>query len=308
MSHGSVLVVGSLNIDLVTQVQQMPRVGETMTGRQFDILMGGKGANQAVAAARLGAKTAMIGCVGNDVFGGNIVSALAEEGIRTDGIRRVEGVSSGTAVIVVDGKGDNFIVVSPGANGHLGLEDVEAHLDLFEACGAVVLQLEVPLETVIRSISAAKSFGKTVIFNPAPMRELPDGLLRDVDYLILNEVEAEQLTGISADRLEELAEKLIRLGCGHTVLTLGEKGAVYIHGNGLVRFPAYKVKAVDTTGAGDAFIGAFACRIAKGEDAEAAVRYAVKASAITVTKLGAQASLPTEEEVRQFSFGGSNDE
>ncbi|RKN74154.1 ribokinase [Paenibacillus ginsengarvi] len=302
MSNGSVLVVGSLNMDLVAQVQDMPRIGETIIGHSFDRMMGGKGANQAVAAARLGARVAMIGCFGSDAFAGDMRSILAKERIETDGIRTVENVSTGTAMIMVDRHGDNSIIVAPGANRYLGPDDIERHTELFESSDVVVLQLEIPLETVLHSVAAARRFGKTVVFNPAPMQGLSEELLRDIDYLILNEVEAEELTGAPASEFDTLAKRLAALPCKHVVLTLGGDGAAYISGSEVVRYPAMKVHAVDTTGAGDSFIGAFASRLARGDDARDAVKYAIKVAAITVTKLGAQAALPTEEETKQFDL------
>lgn len=303
MNNGSVLVVGSLNMDLVAQVRDMPRIGETIIGHSFDRMMGGKGANQAVAAARLGAKVSMIGCVGSDEFGDDMRTILAKERIETEGIRTVENVSTGTAMILVDRHGDNSIVVAPGANVHLSPADIDMHAGLFEACDVVVLQLEIPLEAVQHSVATAKRFGKTVVFNPAPMQPLPEAMLEHIDYLILNEVEAEELTGAPASDFDLLAARLAALPCGHVVLTLGGDGAASISGNGVVRYPAIKVDAVDTTGAGDSFIGAFASRHARGDDAESAVRYAIKVAAITVTKLGAQAALPTEEETMKFEQG-----
>ncbi|TMV49129.1 ribokinase [Paenibacillus mesophilus] len=300
MNNGSVLVVGSLNMDLVTQVRDMPRIGETIIGHSFDKMMGGKGANQAVAAARLGVRVAMIGCFGSDEFAGDMRAILAKERIETDGIRTVENVSTGTAMILVDRHGDNSIVVAPGANRHLGPDDIERNTGLFETCDVVVLQLEIPLEAVVHSIKAAKRFGKTVVFNPAPMQPLPADMLQDIDYLILNEVEAEELTGAPASEFDLLASRLAALPCKHVVLTLGGDGAAYISESEVVRYPAMKVHAVDTTGAGDSFIGAFASRLARGDDAREAVRYAIKVAAITVTKLGAQAALPTEEETLKF--------
>jgi ribokinase len=300
MKKGSVLVVGSLNMDLVTQVRNMPRIGETIKGHSFDKMIGGKGTNQAVTAARLGAKVAMIGCIGRDQFGSEMRMNLERERIPTDGIRVVENVSSGTAMIIVDQNGDNSIIVAPGANHHLEEQDIERHLEMFEGSDVVVLQLEIPLNAVRYSISAAKGLGKTVIFNPAPMQQLPEDLLRDVDFLILNEVEAEELTGIATDDFDKLAAGLGALPCKHVVLTLGAAGAAYIHESEWKQFPAIRVQAVDTTGAGDSFIGAFARCISRGEAVEEAVRYAIKVAAITVTKLGAQAALPTEEETRHF--------
>lgn len=300
MKNGSVLVVGSLNMDLVAQVQGMPRIGETIIGHSFDMMMGGKGANQAVAAARLGSKVAMIGCFGSDAFGDTMRAMLSREQIDTDGIRKAENVSSGTAVIVVDQEGDNSIIVVPGANSQLKTEDVDRHLELFEACDVVVLQMEIPPDVVLHSIETAKKLGKTVILNLAPMRPLPAAALANVDYLIVNEVEAEELTGISLPAFESLAAGLDALPCKHVVLTLGADGAAHICDGQIDRFPAYRVKAVDTTGAGDSFVGAFASRLARGEAIDEAFGYAIKVAAITVTKLGAQAALPTEEETGQF--------
>ncbi|WP_409342116.1 ribokinase [Paenibacillus sp. MBLB4367] len=300
MKNGSVLVIGSLNMDLVAQVRSMPRIGETIIGHSFDMMMGGKGANQAVAAARLGSKVAMIGCFGSDAFGDNMRTSLSREHIDTGGIRKVDNVSSGTAQIVVDQNGANSIVVVPGANSHLKEHDIDGHLELFEACDVVVLQMEIPLDVVLYSIEKAKQLGKTVVLNLAPMQPLPAEALGNVDYLIVNEVEAEELTGISVTDFDRLSAGLKALPCKHVVLTLGADGAAHIGDVRVDRFPAYRVKAVDTTGAGDSFVGAFASRLSRGEAVEDAIRYAIKVSAITVMKLGAQAALPTEEEAGRF--------
>lgn len=308
MNNGSVLVIGSLNMDMVAQVRSMPRIGETIIGHSFDMMMGGKGANQAVAAARLGSKVAMIGCLGNDEFGDSMQVMLERERIGTGGIRKIDNVSSGTALIVVDQAGDNSIIVVPGANNHLKEKDIDRHLELVKASDVVVLQMEIPLDAVLYSIATAKRLGKIVVLNLAPIKKLPAEALRDVDYLIVNEVEAEELTGLSIVDFDKLAAGLQALPCKNVVLTLGADGVAYIGGNRTDRFPAYKVKAVDTTGAGDSFVGAFASCLARGESAEAAIGYATKVSAITVTKLGAQAALPTDEEIGRFEqvWGGES--
>lgn len=300
MNDGTVLVVGSLNMDLVAQVRDMPRPGETIIGHSFHTMMGGKGANQAVAAARLGAKVAMIGCLGNDEFGGSMQEILERELVDTSGVRSVENVSSGTAMIIVDQSGENSIIVAPGANHHLKEDDVQKHAALFQASSVVVLQLEIPVPTVSCSMNLAKKYNKTVILNPAPMQKLPEDMLGKVDFLILNEVEAEELTGQTTNDFDKLVAGLRALPCKKVVLTLGRDGAAYIDDAEVVRYPAFRVQAVDTTGAGDSFIGAFAGKIAQGSSADEAIRYAIKVSAVTVTRLGALAALPNTEEVSRF--------
>ncbi|GIP40217.1 ribokinase [Paenibacillus sp. J31TS4] len=300
MKNGSVLVIGSLNMDLVAQVGSMPRRGETILGHSFAAMMGGKGSNQAVAAARLGSQVALIGCLGSDEFGESMQAVLRQERIETGGISQVENVPSGAALVCVDPDGDNSIVVVPGANSHLTARDIDRHADLFQACDVVVLQMEIPVETVVYSMAEAKRLGKTVILNLAPSRRMPVEALRHVDYLVVNEVEAEELTGVSINQFDRLVEGLAGLPCRHVILTLGAEGVAYLADGRVLRLPAYRVQAVDTTGAGDSFVGAFASRLARGDEAEEAVAYAVKVAAITVTRLGAQAALPTEEEIRQF--------
>ncbi|SEC13315.1 ribokinase [Paenibacillus sp. GP183] len=299
MADGDVLVIGSLNMDLVAQVNEMPRVGETIVGNHFDMIIGGKGSNQAVAAARLGSRVSMIGCVGNDAFGDQMVASLTQEKINVTGIRRGES-ASGTALITVDQHGNNSITVISGANYELTNEDIDRHINLFQDCDVIVLQLEIPLAVVQYCISIGRKFGKQIILNVAPMQKLPHEIFKDINFLVLNEIEAEELLHIPFSQFEQLEKGLSQLGCEHVIWTLGDKGAVYINQGRSVKFDSYKIKAVDTTGAGDSFIGALAGQITRRTDVEDAIRYAVKVSAVTVTKLGAQSSLPTFEEVQNF--------
>lgn len=303
MTAGSdveVAVVGSLNMDLVARAERLPRPGETVPGLSFATVPGGKGANQAVAAARLGARTAMIGCVGDDAFGARLRAGLEADGVDCRWLRTEAGISSGVALIVVDGAGRNGIVVVPGANGRLGPGDVEASDAALAAARVVVLQLETPLETVERAARRARELGKAVVLNPAPARPLPAGLLACADYLVPNELEAAALTGAAVGSVEEAAaagRRLREAGAGTVLVTLGAQGVVAVGPSGERHHPAPRVEAVDTTAAGDTFIGGLCAALVRGRPLDAAIAFAQAAAAISVTRPGAQPSIPFEREV-----------
>jgi len=300
MSRSDVVVVGSLNMDLVVRTARLPKAGETLTGKGFDLVPGGKGANQAVAAARLGASTAMIGCVGDDAFGAQLRAGLEADGIDCRAVREVSGVPSGVALIEVADDGSNHIVVVPGGNGMLTPAHVEASEALLAAAQIVVLQLEVPLETVRFAAERAHALGKVVVLNPAPAQPLAPELLGTVDYLVPNELEAALLTGAPVDspaKAEAAARRLRSLGARNVVVTLGAGGAISVTEEGARRHPARTVTAVDTTAAGDTFIGALCAALVEGRALEGAIALAQAAAAISVTRPGAQTSIPHRSEV-----------
>ena len=300
MSEPEIVVVGSLNMDLVARAPRLPVPGETVAGHGFSTVPGGKGANQAVAAARLGGRTAMIGCVGDDAFGVQLRSGLVADGVDCGGVRTAAGVSSGVALIVVDDEGRNGIVIVPGANGRLAPADVDAREEELAAARVVVLQLETPLATVEHAARRAKALGRIVVLNPAPARELPPSLLACADFLVPNEIEAAALTGARVASVEDAIEagrRLRHAGAGTVLVTLGAQGVVAVTASEARHHPAPSVKAVDTTAAGDTFIGGLCAALVRGRPLSAAVAFAQAAAAISVTRPGAQPSIPFLREV-----------
>jgi ribokinase len=290
-----VAVVGSLNLDLVVRVPRLPGPGETVTGDDLFRNPGGKGANQAVAAARLGRRVAMVGCVGDDDAGRELLGSLEAGAVDTSRVRVVAGVPSGTALITVGEDGENQIVVSPGANARLAPDDVAAAGAALGGAAVTLLQLEVPLEAVT---AAARAAGGKVVLNPAPVRSLPDGLLERVDVLVPNRVELAQLAaGPVPETVEEAARLAGRLPVGAVVVTLGADGALVVEGGEARHVPAVPVRAVDTTAAGDAFCGGLADALAAGAALGDAARRAVRVAAAACLRPGAQASLPTPAEL-----------
>lgn len=295
-----ITVVGSLNMDLVTPAVKIPAPGETVIGGDLQTFPGGKGGNQAVAAARQGAQVAMVGRVGDDAFGQQLRQVLAADGIDLTCVWSTAVTPSGVALIVVDAQGQNSIVVAPGANMRLTPADVETAVSLIQAADALLLQLETPLETVQRAAELAQAAGVTVILNPAPARPLPPELLRLVDILIPNESETATLTGLPVHdeaALRVAADHLRAQGVGTVILTLGARGALLATAGGTRHFPAFAVpQVVDTTAAGDAFVGGLATAVANGLPLETAVLWGCAAGALAVTRAGAQPSLPTRAE------------
>ncbi|MBO8162173.1 MAG: ribokinase [Brevibacillus sp.] len=298
-----IVVVGSVNMDIVVEAERPPKMGETVSGSNAHFIPGGKGANQAVAAVRLGAETAMIGAIGDDAFGSQLLQALRQEGVDTSALKIVEGTPTGIASILLS-QGDNCIVVVPGANARCRSEDIDAHQSLIQAADVMLLQLEIPLETVVYAAEAAKRHGKRVILNPAPARELPDRLLANVDVIIPNQSELALLSGVDASderHLETAMRALLDRGVETVITTLGAKGSAFLtKAGGLQVVPGCSVPVVDTTGAGDSFNAAVAYSLATGKTVAEAVSFANKAAALAVTKLGAQQGMPTREEVEQF--------
>jgi len=293
-----VTVAGSLNMDLVVRTPHIPEPGETIIGGEFRTVPGGKGANQAVAAARLGAQVAMVGRVGGDAFGGLLLDNLAAAGVDPAFVTRDPQAATGVALIEVDDAGQNSIVVVSGANSRLSPADVEAAAAAIGAADVLLLQLESPLETVTRAAQVARAQGVTLILNPAPARPVPAGLLGLVDVLIPNESETALLTGLPAGDQEEAqaaAAALRRMGVATVILTLGGRGALLAYEGGTELFPAFDVTPVDTTAAGDAFVGGLGVALAEGRPLREAVRWGNAAGALATTRLGAQPSLPTRQ-------------
>jgi ribokinase len=305
MEAGNVVVIGSINMDLVAKTHRFPRPGETMAGESFYTSYGGKGANQAVTVARLGGAASFIGCVGADAFGKEMVDHLRQEGVDTGHVRTVENCSSGTALIIVDSAGRNQIIVIRGANEHLHPEDIDGALHLISAAKMVVIQLEIPLDTVRHAIARAHEHGAPVLLNPAPAPAGPldSDILKKVSLLVPNEVEAEALTGLAAGSAgfpERCIRTLERDGAKRVIVTLGERGCAFSDGEAIRHLPAYPVRAEDTTGAGDAFVGALAASYSFFSRFSDAVKFASAVAALSVTKKGAQSSLPRREDVRRF--------
>ncbi len=290
-------------MDLVTRAPRLPRGGETLIGESFCTIPGGKGANQAVAAARLGAKVSMVGCVGSDAYGQELRGALLAEGIDCQSVSVVAG-SSGVALIVVDDNSQNAIVIVAGANGVLTPDVLDRFDEVLRSADVIICQLEVPDATVGHALKRGRELGKTVILNPAPAsRPLPADWYACIDYLIPNESEAAVLSGLAVDSLETAeaaATQLLAAGAGKVIVTLGAQGLMFANGASFQHFPAPLVKAVDTTAAGDTFVGGFAAALADGKSEVEAIRFGQVAAALSVTRAGAQPSIPTLLEVQAF--------
>lgn len=291
-------------MDLVVRSPRFALAGETILGHSFHTIPGGKGANQAVAARRMGAEVAMIGRVGGDEFGLTLRGNLDAEGIDTTRLQVTEGESSGVALITVDDSGENTIIVVPGANGRLTVEDVEGSHGLIAGANILLMQLEIPLPVVERAARIACDGGARVILNAAPARAVPRSLLSLVDYLVVNESEALLVANATGGSPEQAARTLHAAGVRNVVVTLGSEGALLVPSEGeRVAVPAFRVRPVDTTAAGDGFAGAFAVALADGVPAPDALRWSNAAGAIAVTREGAQPSLPTRPEVEDFLRG-----
>jgi ribokinase len=298
MHDYDLLVVGSANADLVIGVERRPAPGETVLGSDLAVHPGGKGGNQAVAAARLGARTALLARVGDDAHGRLLLDSQRDAGVDTGGVL-VGGAPTGVALITVDPSGDNSIVVSPGANARLTPDDIRAAADLLAGARVVSAQLEIPLETVAE-VARTRPPGSRFVLNPSPPAPLPDDVLAACDPLVVNEHEARFVLGASAGPgPEDWARALLALGPQSVVITLGADGALVAdsRADAMARIPSPRVDAVDTTGAGDAFTAALAWRLSLGEDIATAAAFAVRVGATAVTREGAQASFPTAEEV-----------
>lgn len=299
-----ILVVGSLNMDLVVRAPRFPAPGETISGEDLAIIPGGKGANQAVAAARLGADVSMLGRVGSDVFGQTLLDNLVNNGVDASRIQR-DPSATGTAAIIVDAHGQNSIVLSPGANGKVTPGDVA---DLPEA-KILLLQFEIPSETVLSAARKAREKGMRVIVNPAPARKVAPEFMRSVDILVPNESELNLLTGTAVTdpaSAEAAARLMIAQGAGMVIVTRGEHGSLTVTQKDIYRVPAFQVDVIDTTAAGDAFIGGLAVSLAEDRPIREALTYANACGALAVTRFGAQPSLPTRDDVEDFLMGNND--
>lgn len=299
-ARADVVVVGSLNMDLVARTPRQPLPGETLTGTAFATLPGGKGANQAVATARLGGSVAMIGCVGNDENGRTLLSNLDREAIDRQGVSVSATQPTGVALIIVDDASQNSIVVVPGSNAQVTPAEVDRFGNVLAGAKLVVCQLEVPLETVRHTLAIARRNGSATVLNAAPAFHLPADVLALVDWLVVNEVEASELSGLPIalpEDARQVAVRLRELGCGNVLITLGAQGVVAAYGDELRHYAAQKVQAVDTTGAGDTFVGGFTAALAGGAGADEAIRFGQAAAAIAVTRAGAQSAIPSRAEV-----------
>jgi len=298
-----IIVLGSSNTDMIIKLDRIPRPGETILGGAFVTAAGGKGANQAVGAARAGGQVTFIARVGQDMFGDQAVAGFATEGINVDHVSRDKSNPSGVALIFVGKDGENSIAVAGGANAKLSPTDVKKAKAAFAGASVLVMQLETPLKSVVAAADLAAKAGVRVILNPAPAQSLPDNLLKCVSILTPNETEAELLTGIAVTDTASAAvaaAKLRARGVQTVIITLGSLGAFVATEDGGQLVPGFKVKAVDTTAAGDTFNGALAVALGEGKPLKQAVRFANAAAAISVTRLGAQASAPTRREIEKF--------
>lgn len=299
-----IVVIGSANIDLVMQVAEFPLPGETIMGCGFLQNHGGKGANQAVACARLGGETAFVGKVGKDSLGTDTIEHLRNEGIDVQQLSQTAEAPSGTAFITVDSHGENSIIVNAGANGKLCPSDIDAADDLLKEAAVVLMQLETPIPTLTYAAQKAHQYGAKVILNPAPApaNALPKELLENIDLLIPNETEAQKIGGIqevSEGNLQQSIEAIQQLGVQNVVITLGSRGAAALDGKELIKVSSPKVKPVDTTAAGDTFCGGLCVGLCEGKPLAEAIGFACKAAALTCTRMGAQQSIPMRSDVEE---------
>lgn len=302
MNHARarLVVVGSVNTDLVLRVARLPRAGETVPGSDFRSLPGGKGANQAVAAARQAARVAFVGCVGDDDFGHGARSLLEAEQISTAHVHTIAGASTGVAMILVESSGQNCIALDAGANAALSIAMVDAAAALIQDAAMLICQLESPLPAVQRAVALAHAAAVPVLLNPAPAQPLPGDLLAQVTWLVPNETEAAALAGMNLEGAfdpVEVATRLRSLGPAHVIVTLGAGGVLVASGDAPTHHPAPRVRAVDTTGAGDTFIGALAAELCAGSTLHDAVAHGQRAAAFSVTRKGAIDAMPTRHDL-----------
>lgn len=295
-----ITVIGSSNIDMCANVPHLPCPGETITALSYNTAYGGKGANQAVAARRLGAEVSFITSLGNDSHGKELLKHFSNEGINTSGIITIPGQTTGVALITIDHKGENTIAVCPGANGDLTPDRLEPFIDLITSADIVVMQAEIPYATVKKAAHIASAAGVPVLYNPAPICNVDEEMMQMVDILVVNEDEGSTLAGCKATN-EEIAKALARKGAKNVVITLGSKGAYAFNGEQGITVPSFKVKAIDTVGAGDTFCGALAVEYAKRHRIDpGSLTFASAAAALAVTRHGAQPAIPTLRETLDF--------
>jgi ribokinase len=303
MPKKKLVVIGSVNADHVLQLETFPRPGETVVGHGYQVIPGGKGANQAVAAARLGADVSFMACVGDDDFGTRMMELFRDDGIDTAGITAMANTPTGVALIQIADSGENSIAISPEANGAFSPAILEKNMVLLQNADMVLMQLEIPLETIEIAAREARKGGAVIVLNPAPAQALPDSLLSDLSMITPNETEAELLTGIRVENESDAhnaAKVLHDKGVETVIITLGEKGAYLSSSEGSRLVRGYEVQAVDTTAAGDTFNGALVAALQQGRDVDAAIEFAHAAAAISVTRIGAQTSIPGIDEVNEF--------
>lgn len=297
-----IVVIGSINMDLVTICERAPRGGETLLGKKFMQIPGGKGANQAVAMGKMKSPVSMLGKIGREGMGDILLDSMKKDGIDISNIEYCDE-TTGIAKIIVEENGQNRIIVVPGANYEVDSSYIDRHLDAIKNCDILVTQLEIPIETVKYSLKKAKEFGKITILNPAPATKLDEEIILNSDYIIPNETELELLSGMSITDEKSVinaADVLLKKGVKGLIVTLGSKGCMYISKVERKAFPAYRVNAIDTTAAGDSFIGGFVNGLASGLNFEESIDRGTKVAAISVTRIGAQTSIPTLEEVLNF--------
>ncbi|MGL4672470.1 ribokinase [Cetobacterium sp.] len=297
-----IVVVGSINMDLVTICERAPRGGETLLGKKFMQIPGGKGANQAVAIGKMNSFVTMLGMVGKEGMGDILLNSMKKDNVNISNIEYSDE-ATGIAKIIVEENGQNRILVVPGANYSVDNNYIDRHLKAIQECDIVVAQLEIPVETVKYTLKKAKELGKITILNPAPAQELDVEIIKNSDYIIPNETELEILSGIPVtddESIEKAAHILLDKGVKGLIVTLGSKGCMFINKDVKKQFPAYKVKTVDTTAAGDSFIGGFVNGLASGLSFEEAINRGTRVAAISVTRVGAQTSIPNLEEVLNF--------
>jgi ribokinase len=302
----TITVIGSSNVDMIMKMEKLPRLGETVTDAEFFQVYGGKGANTAVGAARAGGKVNFVNCVGDDIFSDPMVENFRKDGINTEFVFKETGISSGTALVMIGGKGDNYLSVAPGANYRLTPAYIDRAVKVIREADIILIQNEIPPETIKYIIDKAWPLGKKILYNFAPARPILDVEWEKISYLVVNETEAEFLSGKKVETDEEIktaAAFLAGRGASNVIITLGARGS-YVHSDDLkMLLPAYKVEATDTTAAGDIYCGSLAVALTEGKSLRDAVSFAGAASAISVTRIGAQPSAPKREEIDEFIDG-----
>ncbi len=305
-----VLIIGSSNMDLNIYSKRLPKPGETVTGGTYKQFLGGKGANQAVASIRSGSRTIFIGKIGKDPFGDQMLTRLTKEGINTSHVIRDPEKVSGVAFILIDENGENMISVAPGANANLKPEEIQTKMDIIKNASVIVVQMEIPIETINQIFNIASEGDTIKILNPAPLKSIPIEVLKNIDIIIPNEGELYRLHSLlglkdllddEKDKITQASKEIAQLGVNFIITTLGKKGCIIFDGekNQVIEVPAFKVKAVDTVGAGDCFNGVLASKLCQGETLLNSVKYAISAASIAVTRKGAQESMPSIKEIEE---------